>query len=109
MVCVSVRRLRFRRDLVSFPTRRSSDLVGALLSPVVMATPTRPDSAKFEARKTRASNFALSGRVRSEEHTSELQSPMYLVCRLLLVTKKLHGTDFIIEESLLPAPPAEEL
>src|SRR5437763_6185445 len=26
--------------------------------------------------------------VRSEEHTSELQSPMYLVCRLLLVKKK---------------------
>src|SRR5437762_7308873 len=25
-----------------------------------------------------------SGRIRSEEHTSELQSPMYLVCRLLL-------------------------
>src|SRR5437879_9782055 len=25
---------------------------------------------------------------RSEEHTSELQSPMYLVCRLLLVKKK---------------------
>src|SRR5437762_10928905 len=24
------------------------------------------------------------GEVRSEEHTSELQSPMYLVCRLLL-------------------------
>src|SRR5437762_5511460 len=27
--------------------------------------------------------------LRSEEHTSELQSPMYLVCRLLLETKKL--------------------
>src|SRR5437762_6962790 len=27
-------------------------------------------------------------RVRSEEHTSELQSPMYLVCRLLLEKKK---------------------
>src|SRR6202171_6650750 len=26
--------------------------------------------------------------VRSEEHTSELQSPSYLVCRLLLETKK---------------------
>src|SRR5437764_11721236 len=26
--------------------------------------------------------------VRSEEHTSELQSPMYLVCRLLLEKKK---------------------
>src|SRR5437764_10963982 len=27
--------------------------------------------------------------LRSEEHTSELQSPMYLVCRLLLEKKKL--------------------
>src|SRR5437762_13694205 len=27
-------------------------------------------------------------RQRSEEHTSELQSPMYLVCRLLLEKKK---------------------
>src|SRR5437762_4437600 len=29
-----------------------------------------------------------ANRVRSEEHTSELQSPMYLVCRLLLEKKK---------------------
>src|SRR5437879_6827322 len=28
------------------------------------------------------------GEERSEEHTSELQSPMYLVCRLLLAKKK---------------------
>src|SRR5437879_8847832 len=28
------------------------------------------------------------GQARSEEHTSELQSPMYLVCRLLLEKKK---------------------
>src|SRR5437762_5759372 len=28
------------------------------------------------------------GQPRSEEHTSELQSPMYLVCRLLLEKKK---------------------
>src|SRR5437879_7738027 len=28
--------------------------------------------------------------VRSEEHTSELQSPMYLVCRLLLEKKNKH-------------------
>src|SRR5437764_9234550 len=27
---------------------------------------------------------------RSEEHTSELQSPMYLVCRLLLEKKKMN-------------------
>src|SRR2546426_7804835 len=30
----------------------------------------------------------LSGNVRSEEHTSELQSPCNLVCRLLLEKKK---------------------
>src|SRR5437764_2667850 len=29
-----------------------------------------------------------AGTDRSEEHTSELQSPMYLVCRLLLEKKK---------------------
>src|SRR5437764_4905742 len=28
--------------------------------------------------------------IRSEEHTSELQSPMYLVCRLLLEKKNTH-------------------
>src|SRR5437762_3685747 len=38
-----------------------------------------------------AAYFAASDRSafrRSEEHTSELQSPMYLVCRLLLEKKK---------------------
>src|SRR3990170_7709617 len=29
--------------------------------------------------------------IRSEEHTSELQSPDHLVCRLLLEKKKQHG------------------
>src|SRR5437879_7117007 len=33
------------------------------------------------------SNLGIE-RGRSEEHTSELQSPMYLVCRLLLEKKK---------------------
>src|SRR5258708_8574437 len=32
-------------------------------------------------------------RFRSEEHTSELQSPDHLVCRLLLEKKKLMETD----------------
>src|SRR5690348_17415108 len=31
---------------------------------------------------------AAEGRTRSEEHTSELQSPVHLVCRLLLEKKK---------------------
>src|SRR3712207_7554976 len=33
------------------------------------------------------------GDPRSEEHTSELQSRQYLVCRLLLVKKKKNNTD----------------
>src|SRR5437762_11193282 len=33
------------------------------------------------------SHAAVHGMERSEEHTSELQSPMYLVCRLLLEKK----------------------
>src|SRR5436189_367768 len=37
----------------------------------------------FSVRK-----FPGYGKLRSEEHTSELQSPMYLVCRLLLEKKK---------------------
>src|SRR5437879_10635563 len=39
------------------------------------------------SRATRSRVHALEHRPRrrSEEHTSELQSPMYLVCRLLLV------------------------
>src|SRR5437879_6862455 len=42
--------------------------------------------------------FALHGtdkdRMRSEEHTSELQSPMYLVCRLLLEKKKKNKNNY---------------
>src|SRR3712207_8982493 len=34
--------------------------------------------------------LAYNGRPRSEEHTSELQSRQYLVCRLLLEKKKTH-------------------
>src|SRR5437763_3071919 len=35
-----------------------------------------------------AAGLRLTSLARSEEHTSELQSPMYLVCRLLLEKKK---------------------
>ena len=39
--------------------------------------------------------FETTLKWRSEEHTSELQSPMYLVCRLLLEKKKkLRVTDY---------------
>src|SRR3712207_8786175 len=38
--------------------------------------------------RQRARAMALDAEVRSEEHTSELQSRQYLVCRLLLEKKK---------------------
>src|SRR5258708_19276052 len=38
----------------------------------------------------RARRILLPWQTRSEEHTSELQSPDHLVCRLLLEKKKLH-------------------
>src|SRR2546429_6077282 len=42
-------------------------------------------------RRGRAATVAQGGRVpgRSEEHTSELQSRLHLVCRLLLEKKKM--------------------
>src|SRR5437762_8930028 len=76
----------------SFPTRRSSDLRLPRLLPrppgrdagwhvhgCLLGVRTRaPARAPARARRL----------FRSEEHTSELQSPMYLVCRLLLEKKK---------------------
>src|SRR5256885_9891814 len=40
---------------------------------------------------------------RSEEHTSELQSPCNLVCRLLLEKKKKHNQDYHCIARLLEA------
>src|SRR5438876_6850717 len=40
------------------------------------------------ASPARAALKASSAEMRSEEHTSELQSPVHLVCRLLLEKKK---------------------
>src|SRR5437762_9076727 len=68
------------RDLHSFPTRRSSDL----------------NVRRSGVQRWSGGGLVLRpgphGRRRSEEHTSELQSPMYLVCRLLLEKKKLYST-----------------
>src|SRR3712207_6899282 len=49
------------------------------------STPCRSRQARCRRAITRC---ALSSITRSEEHTSELQSRQYLVCRLLLEKKK---------------------
>src|SRR2546429_2345027 len=54
----------------------------------------RSDFAGNRAAKVRWSHFrnAPGGKIRSEEHTSELQSRLHLVCRLLLEKKKTLST-----------------
>src|SRR5690242_20973751 len=95
-------------DLHSFPTRRSSDLTGGALidTDTVNITVTAPNAAPVVTTTagnlsytenaaataidpaltvTDSDNANLVGR--SEEHTSELQSHVNLVCRLLLEKK----------------------
>src|SRR5438552_6219785 len=48
----------------------------------------RPPSTGIVMADASSGSQPLPGRQRSEEHTSELQSPDHLVCRLLLEKKK---------------------
>src|SRR5207248_11372626 len=95
--------------LASFPTRRSSDLgcrvVGTphracehhgVHSPAFQFVPDRCCIRTFLesrggtvslSRSIRGNGCAYAPVLRSEEHTSELQSPYDLVCRLLLEKK----------------------
>src|SRR5438094_6554575 len=89
--------------LHSFPTRRSSDLPTLLFLPVESKHDLRPriQSAGGQIRDMHSQRVmgvhilrctpsieAPMHHRRSEEHTSELQSPYDLVCRLLLEKKK---------------------
>src|SRR5256884_3755570 len=54
-----------------------------------------PDTSSSIANSVPRLAMRLSLMLRSEEHTSELQSRLHLVCRLLLEKKKLeHEGDF---------------
>src|SRR5438477_8145430 len=79
-----------------FPTRRSSDL---LSESSAMPTPSnRPVMSRAAARR--------SGRAdRSEEHTSELQSHVNLVCRLLLEKKKSPAAQHAVHNGVGMAKP----
>src|SRR5438552_13279375 len=80
-------------ELHSFPTRRSSDLdVGDLaqrerLQVIDALLEELPLPVDDEIHHLQHRLTSLLDRLRSEEHTSELQSPDHLVCRLLLEKK----------------------
>src|SRR5207248_10227057 len=75
-------------NLHSFPTRRSSDLHQGRHNQTLSAM-YLPHSQCFLLFWKALVTKALSNLIfRSEEHTSELQSPYDLVCRLLLEKKK---------------------
>src|SRR3712207_7305643 len=57
-------------------------------SPATPSASPTCSSATRRARDPRAATGPSTRRRRSEEHTSELQSRQYLVCRLLLEKKK---------------------
>src|SRR5438105_15877993 len=75
------------RDLHSFPTRRSSDL-HTLGDPGDAAEGLARTQSRGELQQR-----PLAFPQRSEEHTSELQSRVDLVCRLLLEKKKKQPGD----------------
>src|SRR5205823_14925222 len=89
------------RGLHSFPTRRSSDLrwrVSPTGTIAVVATcgcsgaSSRTVRSRWEPSFSPGHSTMAPTSSRSEEHTSELQSLAYLVCRLLLEKKKqTHG------------------
>src|SRR5437762_10502734 len=66
--------LRFKKEGKETPD------MGDIKSYVFSRKPPKKVAGGFEFVKEPIKKFAK----RSEEHTSELQSPMYLVCRLLL-------------------------
>src|SRR5438093_5019020 len=78
---------RHHRDLHSFPTRRSSDLsISTTIAERKTSTfrlMTAPSIGPLPSNSLSPHRI-----VRSEEHTSELQSLTNLVCRLLLEKKK---------------------
>src|SRR3712207_7398060 len=84
------RSLRRRRGL------SAALLVGVALIPVAIAGVLSTTDEGLSGSISTAWKTITDPKARSEEHTSELQSRQYLVCRLLLEKKKkIHITDHL--------------
>src|SRR5437763_7905448 len=67
---------------------RSHDCSLSFRSDTLITFATGHNHVYDRRRPCKSDSIATNLTRRSEEHTSELQSPMYLVCRLLLEKKK---------------------
>src|SRR5690242_21383656 len=74
-------------NLHSFPTRRSSDLPWVSDARRTGSPSRRRSRGPAESCRCKHTSAARKCALRSEEHTSELQSHVNLVCRLLLEKK----------------------
>src|SRR5258707_1893148 len=59
--------------------------------PLIIEFPTYLHKCDIESENARFLAYCESDSIRSEEHTSELQSRQYLVCRLLLEKKTIRN------------------
>src|SRR3712207_7179630 len=88
-----------RSTLFPYTTLFRSDthrVMAGRSSPAPSARHGRPCAGHPDCLKRGASRIGITGTspvMRSEEHTSELQSRQYLVCRLLLEKKKKSTTE----------------
>src|SRR3989454_4594656 len=77
-----------RSTLFPYTTLFRSGLLAAALLAVGCSDSVSPRGPAFDVAPTVVEVTGLGQLGRSEEHTSELQSPCNLVCRLLLEKKK---------------------
>src|SRR3712207_8508161 len=89
MYCVCEKHNSFFFLMIRRPPRSTLFPYTTLFRSPLRAEPPRPPPARpLRCRPVHGLRAGDAGDDRSEEHTSELQSRQYLVCRLLLEKKK---------------------
>src|SRR5256885_11582956 len=85
----------FRSRIIKSPPVRTRQLANLRNPPALK----QKHKQKFSAHRLGGHPKPSTWSRRSEEHTSELQSPCNLVCRLLLEKKKIHATVNVLNAS----------
>src|SRR5256885_4887517 len=83
-----------------FRSRSTSELTSSNHRGTEWRAPLRHPGRFFMVRAEKSTCCECGQTLRSEEHTSELQSPCNLVCRLLLEKKKYKNLSFYVSSLL---------